>query len=56
MNTNPCLDESNDLLKHLVPRMMDNMLSIILDPIFPFKKEKEYEDLKSVKSLDSEDK
>ena len=34
VNTNPSLDESNQLLKHLIPRMLDNLLSICVDPIF----------------------
>lgn len=34
VNTNPCLDESNALLKQLVPRMLDDMLKIVLDPLF----------------------
>ena len=34
VNTNPCLEESNNLLKHMVPRMLDDMLNLTLDPIF----------------------
>ena len=33
-NTNPCLEESNQLLKDLIPRMLDDMLKIVLDPLF----------------------
>ena len=33
-NTNPCLEESNQLLKSLLPRMADDMLKIVLDPLF----------------------
>ena len=33
-NTNPCLEESNQLLKDLIPRMLDDMLKITLDPLF----------------------
>ena len=33
-NTNPCLEESNQLLKNLIPRMLDDMLKIVLDPLF----------------------
>lgn len=33
-NTNPCLEESNQLLKTLLPRMADDMLKIVLDPLF----------------------
>ena len=34
VNTNPCLEESNSLLKSLVPRMLDYMFNIFCDPIF----------------------
>ena len=33
-NTNPCLEESNSLLKQLIPRMLDDMLKVVLDPLF----------------------
>lgn len=33
-NTNPCLEESCYLLKKLLPRMLDDMLNIVLDPVF----------------------
>ena len=33
-NTNPCLEESNQLLKDLIPRMLDDMLKLVLDPLF----------------------
>ena len=33
-NTNPCLEESNQLLKKMIPRMLDDMLKIVLDPLF----------------------
>ena len=32
-NTNPCLEESNELLRRLLPRMIDDMLAIVSDPI-----------------------
>jgi len=34
VNTNPCLEESNELLRKLLPRMLDDMLNIVADPIF----------------------
>ena len=34
VNTNPCLEESNKLLSRLIPRMLDDMLKIVLDPLF----------------------
>ena len=33
-NTNPCLEESNQLLKTMLPRMLDDMLKIVMDPLF----------------------
>jgi len=33
-NTNPCLEEPNELLRTMVPRMLDDMLKIVLDPLF----------------------
>ena len=32
-NTNPCLEESNELLKRLLPRMIDDLLAVVSDPI-----------------------
>ena len=34
VNTNPCLEESNQLLKSLLPRMLDDMFNLVLDPLF----------------------
>jgi hypothetical protein len=34
VNTNPCLEESNKLLKCMLPRMIDDMLNVVSDPIF----------------------
>lgn len=34
VNTNPCLEESNHLLRCMLPRMIDDMLNIVSDPIF----------------------
>lgn len=34
VNTNPCLEESNKLLKYLLPRMVDNLFCITMDPLF----------------------
>lgn len=33
-NTNPCLEESNELLRRLLPRMLDDMLNVVVDPVF----------------------
>ena len=34
VNTNPCLEESNRLLRCLLPRMIDDLFCIVMDPIF----------------------
>lgn len=34
VNTNPCLEESNKLLKNILPRMIDDLLNITMDPLF----------------------
>lgn len=35
VNTNPCLEESSDLLKRLLPRMLDDAFRLTLDRDFP---------------------
>jgi len=35
VNTNPCLEESSQLLKDLLPRMMEDMFQLTIDKIFP---------------------
>jgi len=34
VNTNPCLEESNSLLKQLLPRMIDDLMNVVMDPLF----------------------
>jgi Tubulin-tyrosine ligase family len=34
VNTNPCIEESSQLLKTLVPRMLDDMFKITVDTVF----------------------
>ena len=34
VNTNPCMEESNALLRRLLPRMLDDMLNVVMDPLF----------------------
>ena len=34
VNTNPCLEESNNLLRRVIPRMLDDLLNVVMDPIF----------------------
>ena len=35
VNTNPCIEESSELLKILLPRMIEDMLKITIDRVFP---------------------
>ena len=35
VNTNPCIEDSSNLLKMLLPRMIDDMFRLTVDPIFP---------------------
>ena len=35
VNTNPCLEESNQLLRELIPRMLDDAFKLTLDVMFP---------------------
>lgn len=35
VNTNPCLEESSNLLKMLLPRMIEDMLKLTVDVIYP---------------------
>lgn len=35
VNTNPCLEEPNDLLRQLVPRMLDDAFKLTLDVLYP---------------------
>lgn len=34
VNTNPCIEESSQLLKMLIPRMIDDMFRITVDTVF----------------------
>jgi tubulin monoglycylase TTLL3/8 len=34
VNTNPCIEESSNLLKVLIPRMLDDMFKLTLDNVF----------------------
>ena len=42
-NTNPCLEEPCSLLRQLVPRMCNDMLKIVLDPLFSTSSNQVYE-------------
>ena len=35
VNTNPCIEESSNLLKILLPRMIEDMLRITVDRVYP---------------------
>jgi len=35
VNTNPCIEESSNLLKMLLPRMLDDMFRMTVDILFP---------------------
>jgi len=35
VNTNPCIEESSKLLKMILPRMIDDMFKLTIDPLFP---------------------
>jgi hypothetical protein len=35
VNTNPCLEESSKLLRGLLPRMIEDMLQLTVDNLFP---------------------
>ena len=34
VNTNPCLEESSNLLEILMPRMLDDMFKLTIDQVF----------------------
>lgn len=34
VNTNPCIEESSQLLKTLIPRMIDDMFKLTIDTVF----------------------
>lgn len=35
VNTNPCIEESSQLLKGLLPRMIEDMMRLTIDIVFP---------------------
>jgi len=44
VNTNPCLEESSNLLKSYIPRMLDDLFKLTIDTWFRWKKEHEEPD------------
>lgn len=45
VNTNPCLEESSNLLKSYIPWMLDDMFKLTIDAWYKKKKEHEEPDL-----------
>jgi D-alanine-D-alanine ligase-like ATP-grasp enzyme len=35
VNTNPCLEQSSPLLQKLIPHVVENVLRLAVDPVFP---------------------
>ena len=35
VNTNPCIEESSNILKMYLPRMIEDMVKITVDQVFP---------------------
>ena len=35
VNTNPCIEESSNILKIYIPRMLEDMLKLTVDVLFP---------------------
>ena len=50
VNTNPCLEESSQLLKDLLPRMIEDMLKLTVDVLFPKHTKKRKNKKKHMKS------
>ena len=40
VNTNPCLEESSNMLKYYIRRMVEDMIKVEIDPKFPRPKRK----------------
>ena len=51
VNTNPCLEESSELLKRLLPRMIEDMLKLTVDVTFPKSSIRRRKDFKKSKPL-----
>ena len=50
VNTNPCLEESSNLLKILLPRMIEDMFQLTVDVVFPKNSLKKFRGKKHVTS------
>merc|ERR550514_2273248 len=42
VNSNPCLEESSQLLKGLLPQMIEGMMVLCVDPTFPPRGNREF--------------
>ena len=40
VNTNPCIEESSSLLKIYLPRMIEDMMKLTVDQVFPRNRKK----------------
>lgn len=49
VNTNPCIEESSEMLKHYLRRMINDLIKIEIDPKFPRPKRKKAEDTRQEK-------
>ena len=54
VNTNPCLEESNHLLRQLIPRMLDDAFKLTLDVLFPPKTAAQIAEATALQSEESE--
>ena len=54
VNTNPCLEESNQLLRYLIPRMLDDAFKLTLDVMFPPKTAAQIAEAQAVMQEDPE--
>lgn len=50
VNTNPCIEESSMLLKYYLRRMIEDMIKLEIDPVFPNPKLKRKENIAKSKT------
>ncbi|CAI2373825.1 unnamed protein product [Moneuplotes crassus] len=54
VNTNPCLEESSEMLKHYLRRMINDMIKLEIDPKFPKpRKNKRYDKISKKSTLNN---
>ena len=56
VNTNPCLEESSKLLKFYLRRMVEDMIKLEIDPIFPNPKKKRKDTINKTKMANKKNK